>query len=228
MCVQVAAGAAQEYRDLAQEVIYGGSRVEVGGGRVSGDGSVGAWAAEFVRRYGVVPRGVHGAADLTRYTEARCREFGARGLSADLEALARLYPVRGVANVRTWAEAKAAIRNGYPVAVCSRQGFTMRRDSAGFCAPSGTWNHCMALIGVTESPRPGGFLLNSWGPSAHTGPVGVGNPSPAGFWADAAVLDRMLADGDSWAFSGFTGFPARRLDWYARVPTPPDLKGETR
>ena len=32
-----------------------------------------------------------------------------------------------------------------------------------------------------------------------------------------SVLDRMLADGDSWAFSGFPGFPARRIDWYARV-----------
>ena len=37
-------------------------------------------------------------------------------------------------------------------------------------------------------------------------------------WPDAAVLDRMLAEGDSWAFSGFDGFKARKLDWYAAVP----------
>ena len=62
-----------------------------------------------------------------------------------------------------------------------------------------------------------GFLLNSWGETAHTGPTGIGDPSPAGFWADAAVLDRMLRQGDSWAFSGIRGFPARKLDWYARL-----------
>jgi hypothetical protein len=45
LCVQIAGGSGEEYRDLAQEVIYGGSRVEVGGGRIRGDGSVGAWAA---------------------------------------------------------------------------------------------------------------------------------------------------------------------------------------
>ncbi len=221
MCVEVAAnkssGGRTEYRDLAQEVIYAGSRVEIGGGKVSGDGSVGAWAAEFVRAYGVVPRGVYAGQDLTRYSEARCRDFGRTGVPAELEAVARQHPVKGIANVRRWPEAQAAIRHGYPVAVCSRQGFRMARDADGFCAPDGVWYHCMALVGVRGGARPGGFLLNSWGPAAHTGPRGPGDPPAAGFWADAAVLDRMLADGDSWAFSGFAGFPARRLDWYAAV-----------
>src|SRR5437763_1529398 len=81
----IASWAAEEYRDLAQEVIYGGSRVEVGGGRLRGDGSVGAWAAKFVHDYGVVPRGVHGRYDLSRYDERRCREYGARGVPGDLE-----------------------------------------------------------------------------------------------------------------------------------------------
>lgn len=220
ICVQIASGANEEYRDLAQEVIYGGSRVEVGGGSLRGDGSVGAWAARFVQDWGVVARGVHGSMDLTRYDVARCREFGNRGVPDDLEALAKQHPVRTVANVRSFAECQAAIRNGYPVAVCSDQGFTMQRDEDGFCRPRGTWMHCMAIVGVKGSPRPGAFILNSWGANAHTGPRGLGNPSPAGFWADAAVVDRMLQQGDSWAFSSFHGFPARRLDWYARQASP--------
>ena len=214
-CVQIAAGDKTRYRDLAPEVIYAGSRVEVGGGRIPGDGSVGAWAARFVRDWGVVPRGVHGSADLSRYDEGQCRRLGADGLSRELEAQARLHPVKAVAKVTTWAEAQAAIRNGYPLAVCSGQGFAMTRDADGFCRPQGSWPHCMALVGVRGGSRPGGFLLNSWGPDAHTGPRGAGDGSPAGFWADAAVLQRMLGDGDSWAFSGVVGFPARSLDWYA-------------
>jgi hypothetical protein len=215
MCVQIAAGSRERFRDLAPEVIYAGSRVEVGGGRIGGDGSVGAWAARFVRDWGVVPRGVHGPHDLSRYSESACRRLGAAGLPSELETLAREHPVKAVSRVGGWAEGRAAVRNGYPVAVCSSRGFTMSRDADGFARPSGVWMHCMALVGVRGGSRPGGFLLNSWGPHAHTGPRGAGHPSPAGFWADAGVLDRMLAEGDSWAFSGVTGFPARTLDWYA-------------
>ena len=221
ICVQIATGERAEFRELAQEVIYGGSRVEVGGGKIGGDGSVGAWAAKFVQDWGVVARGVHGSHDLTRYDEGRCREYGRRGVPPDLETLAREHPVKTVANVKSWDECRAAVRNGYPVAVCSTQGFTMARDADGFCRPQGSWPHCMAIVGVKGKPREGAFILNSWGGSAHTGPTGAGNPSPAGFWAEAAVVDRMLKQGDSWAFSGFVGFPARKLDWYAgRRPRP--------
>jgi hypothetical protein len=215
ICVQIASGAREQYLDLAQEIIYGGSRVEIGGGRINGDGSVGAWAAKFVTQYGVVARGTYGRYDLTRYDERRCRDFGYAGVPDELEPVAREHPVKAVTNVRTWAECRAAVRNGYPVAVCSGQGFRMQRDADGFCAPQGSWAHCMAIVGVKGGRRPGAFILNSWGGNAHTGPLGVGNPSPAGFWADANVVDRMLREGDSWAFSSFAGFPSRKLDWYA-------------
>ena len=98
--MQIADGEAAEYRDLAPEVIYGGSRVEIGGGRIRGDGSIGAWAARWVRDYGVVPRGLHGSHDLRLYDENRCRDYGRRGVPDDLEALAKEHPVRGVVNVR--------------------------------------------------------------------------------------------------------------------------------
>lgn len=219
LCVQAANGANEDYRDLVQEVIYGGSRFEIGGNRIRGDGSIGAWAARFVVEYGVLPRGVFGRHDLREYDAVRCREFGRTGVPDDLEAEVRQHPVKAVANVRTWEEARAAIRNGYPVIVCSNQGFRSRRDAEGFCSPSGTWYHSMALVGVQGGSRPGGFLLNSWGERFHTGPSGAGAPSPAGFWADAAVLDRMLRQGDSWTFSGVKGFPSRKLNWYARNHT---------
>ena len=220
MCVELAAESepGRSFKPVAPEAVYAGSRVQVGGGRIRGDGSVGAWAAEFVRSYGVVPRGKYASVDLSRYDENTCRRLGSAGLSSELVALARENPVKGVARVGRFAEAQKAIENGYPVAVCSSQGFAMTRDRNGFCAPRGTWYHCMALVGVRGGPRPGGFLLNSWGPDAHTGPRDPADAPVAGFWADAGVLDRMLAEGDSWAFSGFDGFKARKLDWYAARP----------
>jgi hypothetical protein len=213
MCVQIANGSDEEFRELAPEMIYAGSRVEIGGGRVRGDGSIGAWAARFVNEYGVVPRDVYGSHDLREYDEERCREFGRTGVPDELEPLAREHPVQSVANVRTWDECRAAVRNGYPLIVCSSQGFTMTRDADGFCSPRGRWYHCLAVVGVRGGKRPGAFLLNCWGPNTHTGPRGPGDPSPAGFWAEAWVVDRMLRQGDSWAFSDVVGFPPRRLAW---------------
>jgi len=207
LCAQIADGAEDTYRDLAQEIIYGGSRVEIGGGRVRGDGSVGAWAAKWVKDYGVVARGIHGRYDLRSYDEARCRAFGRKGVPDELEPLAKEHPVRSVARVQSWEECLAAIRNRYPVVVCSSQGFTMERDANGFCNPRGTWYHAMAVIGVRGGDRPGGFLLNSWGPDAHSGPRYPDDAPGCGFWVDAAVLDGMLKQGDSWSFSQAVGFP---------------------
>jgi hypothetical protein len=74
-------------------------------------------------------------------------------------------------------------------------------------------HNCMALVGMCGGSRPGGFILNSWGGNAHTGPIGKGGHSPAGFWAEDDVVDQMLKQDDSWAFSAFQGFPARELSW---------------
>lgn len=221
ICVQIASGQRAEYKDLAQEVIYGGSRVEIGGGRIRGDGSIGAWAAKWVKDYGVVPRGVHGQHDLTKYSESRCRDYGRRGVPDELEAVARESPVKEYAQVRSWQDIERAVSQGYPVNVCSDQGFTMQRDADGFCKPRGTWYHSMAVIGVRGGKRPGGFILNSWGPNAHTGPRYPADAPTAGFWADADVLDRMAQQGDSFAFSDAVGFPSRKLpDWFVLEAKP--------
>jgi hypothetical protein len=219
---QVLLGFAGEFRDVAQEVIYGGGRVEVGGGRIRGDGCVGAWAAKFVKQWGIVPRGVTGRYDLSRYDVDRCRAWGRTGVPDDLEPEAKKHPVGDAAQVTTWTEAKKALANGYGIAICSSQGFTTRRDPNGVCQPRGTWNHCMSLDGyhVDSDAREYGHITNSWGDNTHTGPVGWGNPNKAGFWADSRTIERMLRQDDSWAFSGVTGFPARKIDWDVQAPIP--------
>lgn len=215
----IASGAAFQWKPVSVEVIYGGSRVEVGGGRISGDGSVGAWAAKWVKDYGVVPMAKYDAVDLTTFSPARAREFGRTGVHASIESLAKEHPVKGTALVKSWADVKRAVQQGYPVAVCSDQGFTMSRDSTGRARPQGTWSHAMSIIAVRaakDGRAEGGFVLNSWGDQAHTGPVWPADAPVAGFWADANVIDRMVRQGDSFALSGVQGFPARALDWFVR------------
>jgi hypothetical protein len=214
MSVEVMLGEPEEILDLVQEVIYAGSRVEIGGGRINGDGSVGAWAADFVKRYGVLNRGQHGKYDLSNYSESLCRSWGKTGVPDDLEPEVKKYPVKGITQLTNWKSAKVALANGYGIAICSNQGFSMTRDADGFARPSGSWAHCMALLGYKIGTREGGFICNSWGPNAHSGPVGAGSPPLCGFWADAKTIDDMLSQDDSWAFSGFAGFPARKINWF--------------
>jgi hypothetical protein len=215
---EIANGAAFDLRYLCEEVIYGGSRVEIGGGQIRGDGSNGSWAAKFAHDYGIIDRGVYGSYDLTTYSESRCREWGSRGVPNDLEPEVKKYPVKEIAMVTTWDQAKRSLANGYGIAICSGQGFTMQRDSRGICRASGSWAHCMCLDGYHIEPdgTEYGHIENSWGPTAHTGPVGWGEPNTAGFWASSKTIDSMLRQRDSWAFSNVRGFPPKKLDWWIR------------
>lgn len=221
---QVVSGKAETWRPVSVEVIYGGSRVEVGQGQVSGDGSLGAWAAEWCNRYGVVPMAKYASADLSVFDPNRARLFGSKGVPDDIETAAKEHPVKGTALVKTWVDVNRSIRQGYPVAVCSDQGFTMTRDAQGFGRPQGNWGHCMCFIAARGGDRPGAFCLNSWGDSAHAGPRYPADMPLAGFWVDAKVVESMVSQGDSYALSDLQGFPARKLDWF--LGTNPNVKGD--
>lgn len=210
---EIAHGSREAYYPTAEEIIYGLSRHEIGKDRLGrGGGSIGAWAAQAANLYGVIKRGVYGKWDLSKYSESQCRQFGATGCPDDLEPTAKLHPVKGITKVNNWEEAKRALANGHAIAVSSNQGFTMSRDRDGFASARGIWNHCMCLCGY-QTKREGGRIDNSWGMDSHTGPTGEGAPGTEGFWADAKVLDGMLRQGDSWAFSAVEGFPVNRKRW---------------
>jgi len=206
--------------EVATEPIYAGSRVEIGGGQIRGDGSLGAWAGQWLTRWGVLVRGVYGAIDLREYNESRAREWGYSGCPDSLEPIAKKYPVRTVAQVKSSREAWVALGSGYPVPVCSSQGFTTTLQG-GFCEASGIWQHCMVLRGrLTTKNRGRAFVVqNSWGDNLKGEPVvedhtGKRIELPEGcFCADWNVIEGMLRQGDSFALSGVSGFPVKPLDW---------------
>ncbi len=238
MLNEIAAGQPERYpgADLAPEVIYGGSRVEIGGGGIDGDGSVGAWAAEFVKKgnYGVVARGRYGELDLTRYSEAVCRRLGVLGIPDDVEAEARKHPVTEVALLTTAEGLWAAIGSGKGVPVCSMQGFAMRRDRDGFCTQNSRWAHCMEYRGRFVHPRRGRSVVvqNSWGDylgsannkfeyRAADGAVRTEELPEGCFCVELNVAARALAEGDTFVLAGFTGWDATPPPPAPPVPSNP-------
>lgn len=192
--------------------IYWGSRVEVGGNRLWGQGSVGAWAAKWLKDYGVLPQAKYPEIDLSVYSSSVCCGPHARsGVPDGLEAVARKHPVKSFAQVQSFEELARAIEAGYPVTIASNQGFSKARDSEGFARASGSWGHQMCCAGVRHD-RPGALIVNSWG-AYFTGECNI---SPAAFWADAQTIEHMLRQGDSFALSDLSGWERKSLS-FARL-----------
>lgn len=205
-CVEIAIGNEPEsFVETATEPIYGVSRVDVGGGRLRGDGSVGAWAAKAVTDFGTASRESVGA-----YSGQRAREWGSRGVPSEIKSKLTEHKVRTTSLVTTYEELEDALANGYPVVVCSNQGFSMTRDANGFCRAQGSWSHCMLICAVRADERPGACIFQSWGANVPSGSLSLDQPNNS-FWADRQTVSRMLSARDSFALSSFDGYPGRPL-----------------
>ncbi len=206
-CVQIAIGKSnEEFQQTCTEAVYGMARVDIGGQRGSReDGAVGAWAAKAISTEGTVSRNVTGP-----YDGNRAKKWGADGVPDNIKSQAVAHKVKTVSLVQTYAELEDALANGYPVTVCSNQGFTMTRGANGFCRPSGHWGHCMLLVGVRADDNPGACIFQSWGFDVPDGPLTLDQP-PNSFWAPVSTVSAMLALGDSWALSSFDGYPGQDL-----------------
>lgn len=211
----------------ASEAIYGGARVESRGVKAGGwsDGAYGAAAAKWLQTWGVLVRKDYSQEtgnqehNLSVYDPKKAKNWGNYGCGGandkeTLDNVARKFPVQTTSLVTDFEEAAAAISNGYPVPVCSNQGFTKARDAEGFCRPSGSWAHCMCFCGVRWD-RPGLLCVNSWGKSNSgpkfpaTMPDAIANCS---FWVDAKTCTSMLSKWkDSFALSQFVGFKKQNL-----------------
>jgi hypothetical protein len=217
---------ADAFRELSSEVAYAGSRVEIGKGRIRGDGSVTAWSGQWYRQFGAVPRAVYGPIDLRRYSADRCREWGRTGVPDSLEPTARQFPVKGITFAKSASDVVSAIKQRYTVAIGSRIGFGNRmpltRDADGFLRPTGSWGHCMAYVGYVGGRRPGILCVNSWGEDWVRGPTGGHDLPPGSFLVDLSVVDQMCREGDAIIFSDATDFPARPL-WFVQANRPTQI-----
>lgn len=195
------------YHQAFAPYIYGISRVQIGGGKIRGDGSTGAWAAAGVQT-GVLSEDEEG---LPGYSGSLARTWGAKpGPPASWQSVAGRYKAQARL-VTTWDAATQALSNGWAVAVCSNAGFTEIVEANGRIEGRwrGSWAHCMCFVGYDSRPgREALYCLNSWGPTAHaraTRYQELDGAPPGGFWVLKADAEKMLRAGDSYAIS-FNGF----------------------
>ena len=156
--VQVETDGGQEWSDkISTEVVYGGSRVEIGKGQIRTDGSVGAWAAEFNEDYGTVSRGRYGDIDLTKYDANLAKDWGhwrGDGIPTEMETLSKDHPVGNMILIdRGWEQACDLMASGYPIVICSDQGFGDRFDNDGFLPANKTWYHCFPAGTVVATSK---------------------------------------------------------------------------
>jgi hypothetical protein len=160
---QIQAGAKESFTgETATEIIYAGSRVEIGNGQCgTQDGSVGAWAAGFVTKYGTVIRDKYPVLDLTTYNGQTAKKLGMpnAGVPDPMEPFCKEHPIKTASLVRNYNEARDAIANGYPVPVCSQVGFENQgqstvRDKDGFARRGGKWPHCFPPGTLVDGPVP--------------------------------------------------------------------------
>lgn len=200
----------------SSEEIYGGSRNIIGQGRLGNSGgSIGAWASKWLTDYGALPRGKYGNIDTTVYSKDRANKWGNPkfGVPSELIPYIKLHPLQITSQVSSYEQARDLIANGYPITVCSNLGFSNQRDKNGVSKPSGSWAHCMCIIGVWDDGNIQRLcIMNSWGENWNGGPRTHNQPDGS-FWVEADIVEKyMFSQNDSWAFSGYTGFEPKELN----------------
>lgn len=195
--------------EVAFEPIYGGSRVNIGRGQIRGDGSVGAWAAQWLAMYGMTPRRVYGSIDLQRPNEDLAVRWGNPGAGVPREVIdaSKEFPVAShkCDEVDDIADALAA---GYGIFYCADQVYGDTRDQSGFTRVASRGGHCEELFGVmlTEGGSLGFQRQGSWNGNWPAGPSrlrfkgGSLNMRPGSYGVyDEDIANGLRNGGEAWA-----------------------------
>ncbi len=219
--VLVASGKRAKVKSVSHAWPYFLARREYGmlGG---GDGVAGGSIPPMLKKYGVLNR--EEANDPYQdggSVDAVADSWGAGRLSGTkLEALLKEAAdnlVTEVVQVRSAQELADGLAAGGVGVGSDMQGYTMERDSEGFCRPSGTWAHYHVRSGVFVNSRGRkGFAYDqSWG-AIPSGPLLPGYPENV-FGVDWDVQDRLCRTGEWHVIFGFDLWDLEQgnvdLDW---------------
>lgn len=173
-------------------------------------------AAKFLNTVGgIVLRKKYGTLDLSKYNSRIGTNWGRSGPSKEIIEIGKQNQVQTISLIRTVAEARDALANGYCLTVGSDVGFESQRDKNGMSRRKGSWGHCMAWLGCDDTHNLVNetiFLIqNSWG-LWNNGPKVYEQPDGS-FWIREQDAASMLSQNGAWALSNVNGFPPRKINW---------------
>lgn len=205
---------------------YGTSRVYVGGGRLRGDGSTGAWAAQAAKTYGYLPTSTPGLRikpnEPLEPDAATTRRFGSSRAELDKwKDYAAPYKIENAARVTSADQAKVCMVEKFlPMTIASNQGFVRRGFDSKYgitlWRPGGSWAHQMSVTGIFMIK--GSWFVkirNQWGLNYH-GKVGDGFPR-GGFVITFEDFARWVPRASVYVRGGMQGRTAkyRRMSSYS-------------
>lgn len=141
--------------EISTEVLYGGSRVQIGENKLKQPGTCCAWVAALAVKCGIIIRASYPGYDLSKYDVQLAIKFGLSGIPPELLPQLSLLPrpltteqdlVR-VGKLHHGKDAWDSIGYYSPVPFASKKGFAMARDKNGICDPVGEWNHSQVVRG---------------------------------------------------------------------------------
>lgn len=211
-CVQIALGNqpnqfAPGQDNVYSEAIYGMMRKRAN--QLSNqDGAAGIWAVESLLKDGAPLR------NGRNYNGNNAKLWGARGTPSDIASEGSKQILKQYLQVRKIRDAADLLWNGNPITVCSNQGFTMVRNSIGICEASGSWAHCMYIVGAILVNGTLYFcIVQSWGQNTPSGPT-IENMPNCSFLCHENTFQRMLNAQDSYALVAIPGVPAQDITNY--------------
>jgi hypothetical protein len=209
-CVQIALNKANinefvEGKESAMsEGLYGNMRKRAGQLSYS-DGASGIWAVDSLLKDGCPVR------NGKPYDGSLAKSYGAKGTPDAIYQSGVSRLLKQYILVKTPDEAADLLSNGYPITICSNQGFTMKRDADGICEASGSWSHCMLIIGMLMTAGVRTFvILQSWGQNTPSGPVTRNMPDNS-FCCRESAFTRILNARDSYGLTSIPGFPSQDI-----------------
>lgn len=214
--VQILHGDLAEFSPIYNPYHYATGRVLIGGNRLRGGaGSLGSWQAKAIEIHGSIPM----SAGLPRYTAANVDAWGddkpAEGKSfRDFLTLGADHVIRTTAEVQSWEQLRDGMVAGHFATIASNRGYTMKPNSAGFHAPSGSWGHQMSIWGFCDTgANPWVAIKNQWGDTmGEIRDFETGELWPKGFLrvrlADFVKYHLSMQGAETFIYSGYEGFPA--------------------
>jgi hypothetical protein len=180
-CVLIANGKRAKFKYVSHAWLYYLARREYNmlrGGDGVADGSI----PPVMAKYGALHRDESGDSEMAGpSSDNLAAAWGGGRLSAAdaqrFEQLAKDNIVKISVPVKTPEEMADALASGAVISCSDSRGYSMTRDSNGFCRASGTWYHYHVRSGVRVVNGRKGFEYNqSWGPNTPSGPVVPGCP----------------------------------------------------